>query len=73
MADITPDLRRKIIELDENDLDITIRQIAARFGVDVDTVSDVLVEHLVTTKGTRFHKIQRSLDRLHRAARANYL
>jgi hypothetical protein len=71
MADLTPDLRRKIIELDESDLDITIRQIAARFGIDADTVKDVLVEHLVATKGTRLHKIRRRLNR--QAARANYL
>jgi transposase len=71
MADLPPDLRRKIIELDESDLDITIRQIAARFGVDADTVKDVLVEHLVATGGTRLPKIRRSLNRL--AARSNYL
>jgi|NGEPerStandDraft_5_1074534.scaffolds.fasta_scaffold331290_1 hypothetical protein len=70
MADLAPDLRRKIVELDESDPDITIRQIAARLGVDTDTVSDALVDHLVATKGNRLHKIRRISDRL--AARPHY-
>jgi predicted HTH transcriptional regulator len=58
------EVQEKIIELAEQDPNLTIRQLASRAGTDRDTVKDVLAVYLAETHGSRLPQARRAINRL---------
>jgi predicted transcriptional regulator len=58
------DKREKIVQLFTAYPDMSVRELAYRSGADRDTVRDVLVEHLVQTRGTLVPRLRRIADRI---------